>query len=195
MAKRKNNFLVEAKNYGIKRILLSAPPVISLAFAIFFFCQGELGQLSENFQKDVATQVQSIGVGVFAILFAAFAIVISLSEENFVRFLQKRKVFRQILFPFWFNSGLYLLAVIGSFISSWFPETVSFVILSVSVWLVLWALFETFYVIMAAVLFGTYRAQFIEYRKEIEEELAREEQSSHSQINPSTPTPPHSRSP
>jgi uncharacterized membrane protein len=115
-----------------------------------------------------------MAIGLFAILFAGFAIVISLSDENFVRFLQKKKIFVRLLFPFWFDSALYLLAVLSSFLSAWFDGLGLKICVAFSVWMLLWALLDTFYLVMSTVLFGYYRAEFIEYRKEIEELLAKE---------------------
>ncbi len=176
MAKPKHNFFSAAKDYGLKRIFLSVSFIGSLLLAAGFGTFIFRRDLPDSFFGGVASNIQIISIGLFAILFAGFAIVISLSEENFVKFLQKKKVFIRLLFPFWFDAALYLLAILSSFISAWFDGLEQKIIVTFSVWLMLWALFDTFYLVMSTVLFGYYRAEFIEYRKEIEEILAKEDQ-------------------
>lgn len=176
MAKPNNTFWAEAKEFGILRILFSGPLFIAaLLTGIFIFKLNEPKLDVAAFDKEISGQVQTIGIGVFSILFAAFAIVISLSDKNFVKFLLHAKVFHKILFPFWFNSCLYLLSVITSFISSWLPLQFSVYVVSASVFLVLWALTDTFYVVMATILFGAKRAEFVEYEPEILEIIAEQE--------------------
>lgn len=178
MPRLKHNFLSAAKDYGLKRIFLSVSFVgASLLATGFAFILIAKPELPVSFLKDVASNVQTVAIGIFAILFAGFAIVISLSDESFVRFLQREKVFVRLLFPFWFISALYLLATLASFLSTWFDGTAQKVLTAFSVWIVLWALIDTFFLVMSTVLFGYYRAEFIEYKKEIEEMLAEREQS------------------
>lgn len=176
MAKPNNTFWAEAKEFGVRRILFSGPLFIAALLTGIFIVKLHEPKLDvAAFEKEVCGQVQTIGIGVFSILFAAFAIVTSLSDKNFVKFLLHAKVFRKILFPFWFNSCLYLLSVISAFVSGWLPLEYSVYVLSASVFLVLWALTDTFYVVMATVLFGVKRAEFVEYEPEILEIVAEQE--------------------
>jgi len=177
MAKLKYNFVSAARDYGLRRIFLSVSfigaTLLALAFASIVFVKPNL---PASFVKQTASDVQAVAIGIFPILFAGFAIVISLSEENFVKFLQRKKVFVRVLFPFWFDSALYLLATLAAFLSTWFEGRQQVILTILSVWIILWALIDTFYLVMSTVLFGHYRAEFIEYRKEIEAELAENEQ-------------------
>lgn len=177
MAKLKYNFTFAARDYGLRRIFLSVSFIgglaLALGFAALLACNSDL---PPSFLSTVATNVQTVAIGIFAILFAGFAIVISLSDESFVRFLQQKKVFVRLLFPFWFDSALYLLATLTSFLSIWFDGICQMILTGVSVWLVLWALIDTFYLVMSTVLFGYYRADFIEYKKEIEAVFAERKQ-------------------
>jgi len=177
MAKLKHNFFSAAKDYGLGRIFLSVSFIGSALLAIGFGTFGFYGDSPASFFSNVASNIQIVAIGLFAILFAGFAIVISLSDEKFVRFLQKKKVFVRLLFPFWFDSALYLLAVLSSFLSAWFDGLGLKIAVTFSVWMLLWALLDTFYLVMSTVLFGYYRAEFIEYRKEIEELMAKEDQA------------------
>lgn len=176
MAKLKHNFFSAAQDYGFGRIFLSVSfigsSLLAVGFGTFVFKEG----WPPSFIANVASNVQIAAIGLFAILFAGFAIVISLSDENFVKFLQKKKVFMRLLFPFWFDSTLYLLAVLSSFLSTWFAGLGLNITVTFSVWMLLWALLDTFYLVMSTVLFGYYRAEFIEHRKEIEELMAKEDQ-------------------
>lgn len=187
MGNLKHNFASAAKDYGLKRIFLSvsfaAGSLLAIGFATLLVIKPDL---PPSFLRDAASNVQTVAVGVFAILFAGFAIVISLSDESFVRFLQRKKVFVRLLFPFWFDSALYLLAVLTSFLSVWFDGVGQKILTGISVWLVLWALIDTFYLVMSTVLFGYYRADFIEYKNEIEKVLAKQEQASKEKIEAST---------
>jgi hypothetical protein len=176
MAKPNNTFLAEAKQFGIRRIFFSGPLIIAALLTVLFILKINEPKLDiHTFEKEISGQVEIIGIGIFSILFAAFAIVTSLSDKNFVKFLLHAKVFRKILFPFWFNSCLYLLSVIIAFISSWLPQSCSVYVVSGSVFFVLWALTDTFYVVMATVLFGAKRAEFVEYEPEILEIIAEQE--------------------
>lgn len=177
MEKLKHNFVSAARDYGLRRIFLSVSFIggllLGLGFASILVLKPNL---PSSLVKDVAANVQTVAIGVFAILFAGFAIVISLSDENFVKFLQRKKVFVRLLFPFWFDSALYLLATLAAFLSIWFEDLAQKILTTCSVWIVLWALIDTFYLVMSTVLFGYYRAEFIEYKKEIEAVLSEKNQ-------------------
>jgi hypothetical protein len=176
MAKLKHNFVTAAKDYGLKRIFLSVSFIGSILLATGFGTFAIRRDLPASFFINVAGSIQGMAIGLFAILFAGFAIIVSLSDENFVKFLQKKKVFVRLLFPFWFDSALYLLATLSSFLSLWFDGLGQKFAVTFSTWIMLWALLDTFYLVMSTVLFGYYRAEFIEYRKEIEELLAKDDQ-------------------
>lgn len=172
MGKLQHNFASAAKDYGLKRIFLSVSFIGGVLLVVgFTLILTQRSDLPQDFLKEVSAQVQTVAVGVFAILFAGFAIVISLSDEGFVKFLQREKVFVRLLFPFWFDSALYLLAIFLSFLSGWFNGPSQKVLVSFSVWFVLWALIDTFYLIMSTVMFGYYRADYIEYKEEIQATL------------------------
>jgi hypothetical protein len=174
MAKPKHNFISAAKDYGLGRIFLSVSFIGSTLLAIGFGTFALSGNSPSSFFSIVASNVEIVAIGLFAILFAGFAIVISLSDESFVKFLQKKKVFVRLLFPFWFDATLYLLAVLSSFLSAWFDGLELKIAVTFCVWMLLWALLDTFYLVMSTVLFGYYRAEFIEYRKEIEDLMEKE---------------------
>ena len=110
-----------------------------------------------------------VSAGLFGILFAAFAIIIVLSDKKFMRFLMKMNILHKILLDFWLISILYIFSIILNFITRFFPQRLAKFYSSVPVLIFLWALFGTIFIINNTIGFAWRRANYLEYEKEIEE--------------------------
>ena len=160
------------KNYGgATRVFKSLDFIFALGCAILFFCYIKWLNKNDpgNFAKNLAVDLLNVSASLFAILFAAFAIILSLSDEKFVKFLTKLKVLDKILFPFWLVSILYVINIMLNVIVKFLSPDVAKYVMILSILTFSWAIFGTIYLINDTVFFGMRRADYLEYEKEIKE--------------------------
>lgn len=104
-----NSFFRNLFEFGISRIILSWDFIFSVFFCIVAFilekCYGVV--LSINYELII-----TILMALFAFVFAALAIVISLSDENFLRLLKEKKVLKKLLFHYWYACVIFLISTI-----------------------------------------------------------------------------------
>lgn len=158
-------FFSMAKEFGICRILLSWDLFFWLLIAICIILFK--GLLGFNISAGVFEAMLSVSTALFGLLFAAFAIVISLSDAEFVKVLKKAKVFHKLIFPFWYVSILYLTAIILVVLLLIIAEAPhlmrAYQLLEfITLFFIFYSLFATFYRISSAVKFGVYRAKLID---------------------------------
>jgi hypothetical protein len=158
------------KQYGGLRKILKSPDFIfaficALLFFIYirFFAGADAG----NFSKDLASDLLNISASLFGILFAAFAIILSLSDEKFMKFLRKYSVLDKILLPFWFVSILYIITIGFNLLIKFFPSDIAKYLMVFSILIFSWALFGTIYLVNDTISFARRRADYLEYEKEI----------------------------
>ncbi len=164
------------KQYGGLKKVLKSPDFIwasicSLLFLIYvILTRIELG----DFIKTLASDLLSVSASLFAILFAAFTIIISLADEKFMKFLRKHNVFNKILLPFWLVSILYVIDIFLNILIKFFPTNIAKYLMTLSILVFSWALFGTIYLINDTIGFARRRADYLEYEKEITEILNEE---------------------
>jgi hypothetical protein len=104
------------------------------------------------------SDVVSILIGLFAFIFAALAIIISLSDKKFLEILKQAGVFKSILFHYWLGCVLYLSSVLIISIlqifklSGWFDYLVLF--------LLVYSVFFSFELVKTTINFGIYREKY-----------------------------------
>lgn len=170
------------KQYGgFKKILKSADFVLAVICALLFwgYIQFSSGVNVGDFAKNLAIDLLGVAASLFGILFAAFAIILSLSDEKFMKFLRKQNVLNKILLPFWIVSILYIIDIALNVVIKFFPSNVAKYLMVFSILIFFWALFGTIYLINDTVSFSRRRADYLEYEKEIEE-IAKEEETMNS---------------
>lgn len=151
------------KKFGVGRILFGTDLICSVIFTTLFY----IGWIFYDFirmNKDIFMVTIGVSAGMFGLLFGAFSIMIALSDEKFILFLKKAKIFDNLLFPFWYVSVLYLISIFLDLI----------VILTYDIgrkyksheWLVVIAIFFSFYSLLstfhriaATIKFGVYRSK------------------------------------
>jgi len=163
MEKNKFGFLQLLKQYGIIRFLESLSLWVSVLltiiyYAVFFSFRGSFQDAIITFEELHKLLIGS-SASLFGILFAAYAIIVALSDKEFVQLLKKLKMLENLFFPFWYTASLYLLAIIINLFSLIVPLKF-FCVFSVSgMFFFLWAITESFYIISTTVKFGLYRAE------------------------------------
>lgn len=168
------------KEYGgWKRILLSFDFMISFIILIYlivyvFIIAKFLGISTDAFMKSISEMTIGISTGIFAILFAAFAIIISLSDNRFVKFLHSQNVFNKILFPFWLTSMLFIISIAVTYFALLLFADIQKVLIILGAFFLVWGILSTVYLITDTVNFGRRRADYIEYEQEICDELEKD---------------------
>lgn len=160
------------KEYGgLKRAICTIEFVLSVICVLLFigYVRYFAGPDAGYFAKELATHLMGVSASLFGILFATFAIIISLSDAAFIKFLQRHKVLDKILLPFWLVSILYIADVIVNILVQFFPPEIAQYLMALSVFIFSWALLGTACLITDTINFGRRRATYLEYEKEIRE--------------------------
>lgn len=160
MAENKIGFFNLLCTYGIARFFKALGLWVSLVLAgfyYFFFYAVNKGLLFDK-QIQLHNTMISVASSLFGLLFAAFAIIIALSDKEFVGLLKKLNLLSKILFPFWYTSFLYLFSIIINMIVTILNINSPWVFTG-GAFIFLWAIAESFYLISTTVKFGLYRAE------------------------------------
>ena len=104
--------------YGKRRLLLSVDFILALVLSLLFvYVANNLGLASTLF-KSTEPIYAAVASGMIAIVIAALAIVVSMSDNDFITLLKKYEAYEDILFLFWYSAVLagiaILLDVVGS---------------------------------------------------------------------------------
>lgn len=162
-------FLKSFKAYGAIRFVKSTGLYIALIASYGYWYYKIYGETYGAIQTNFANILLSTAAGLFSILFAAFAIIIALSDREFVLLLRKAGKLNNILFPFWLVSFIYLLSIATNLIAILDMGIISVIAAVGGVFLFSLALVETFYLVSTTVKFGLYRAEIIGTLAELEE--------------------------
>lgn len=171
MAKNEYSLTSMIKQYGgICRVFSSADFLGAILIAVIFITAFTYSNdwATKDFITAFSDNLLNIASALFGILFAAFAIILSLSDEKFMKFLKKVGVLEKILFPFWLISILYIISIFINLLPSFFDLKIAKYISSFGLFIFAWALLGTIYLINETISFGLRRADYLEYEKEIE---------------------------
>ena len=159
-------FVNMLKRYGRKRIVKSLDiklaSILTVVFLVTVYYFGVANQLIDMF----ATYA-TIASGMVAIIIAALAIIVSMSDEKFISFIsQEPRVYRNILFLFWYASILAGTAItvniVGFVITKITPDVtyINLLLLTIGTFLTTYAVFAVIMAVGSVMRFGLYRAEF-----------------------------------
>ncbi|MBN2086790.1 hypothetical protein JW758_00415 [Candidatus Peregrinibacteria bacterium] len=97
----------------------------------------------------------TILIGLFAFVFAALAIVISLSDEYFLKLLKQKKVLHKLFFHYWYACVIYLVSTILIYTLHIFKIKNNFSL--IALFLFIYSLLLTIELVKTTISFGYYR--------------------------------------
>lgn len=102
-----NSFWYQLKKFGIWRIFTSIDFVLPLVFVILLErVTIGIGEYDLNYAT-----ILDVLIGLFAFIFAALAIVITMSDTKFSKELIKRGLYEGILFHYWYTCIVLLVSI------------------------------------------------------------------------------------
>ncbi len=163
MERNKFGFLQLLKQYGVLRFLESlslwSSVLLTLIYYLVFFEFKEFFPHILISHEEFHKLLVGTSASLFGILFAAFAVIVALSDKEFVKLLQKLDILTNLFFPFWYTSFLYLLSIIINLFSLILFNKLQCIFSTLGVFIFFWAVTESFYIVSTAVKFGLYRAE------------------------------------
>jgi hypothetical protein len=156
----------------LRRIFLSADFIVALATSALVACV-----LPHCLKNDLAKDYYGIGISVlsivFSVFFAALAVIITASDDDFVMFLEETGNYSAIVGNFKFSLGLLFAALLFSiglyaYTASRISNSVVHQIQYLSVLFVFvffWSLFAAFNSTLDAIRYSDYRRKFVERKK------------------------------
>jgi hypothetical protein len=159
-------FVKMFKKYGLKRIIKSLDfqlaIVLTLVFLISVYYSHTANQLI-----DIFGTYATIASGMVAIVIASLAIIVSISDEKFIAFIsQEPKVYRNLLFLFWYASilaGISIAINITGFIFTKIASNytnINLMLLTIGTFLTVYAVFVVIMAVGSVMRFGLYRAEY-----------------------------------
>ncbi len=152
--------------YGKLRVIKSVDFILALVLAVIFTGLAIYTNLEVPLLKTTSPIFAAIGSGMIAIVIAALAILVSMSDNDFVYLLKESKMYDEILFIFWYVSILAGISIFIDVISTIFITVASSALISMG--LVFITTFITSYAVFAVILaigtvmrYGLYRGEFI----------------------------------
>lgn len=169
MNKAEITFIKSFKEFGIKRFFSSISLYIAIVttelYWYYLIQKKTYGEVQINF----ANVLVATSSGLFSLLFAAFAIIIALSDKEFILLLRKTNKLNNILFPFWLISLLYLCSIATNLIAIIDCGIIGVIAAVFGIFFFTFAITETFYLISTTVKFGLYRAEIYGMLNELKE--------------------------
>jgi len=124
---KNKHFSQRLTNFGIRRILKSLDFIISLLILLFLLLTSSNTLLKIN-KEFVDTSIH-IAVSLAALIIAAFSILVSFSNREFVTFLKELKIYDKILFLFEWNIYVAIITVmVGVLINYFIASSLIYVI-------------------------------------------------------------------
>lgn len=163
-------FMVLLNKYGKKRILNSLDFrfafILSIVFAGFAIYSG----LEVSLLKTTSPIFATVGSGMIAIVIAALAIIVSMSDNDFVSLLKDSKIYDEILFIFWYVSILAGLSIFIDVLSTIFTTIsvnafFSAALLFITTFITAYSVFAVVQAIGTVMRYGLYRGEFIRLNK------------------------------
>lgn len=161
------------KVYGIKRIIFSLDFELALILTILFALSVSYFNIAGKFGTGIFTTYATISSGMIAIVIASLAIIVSVSDNDFISFIsQSQKIYHNILFTFWYSSiiaGISVAVNIGSYflmIANPNQTVITLILLmSIATFLTSYAVFIVVKAIGTVMRFGLYRAEYAKIKK------------------------------
>ncbi len=147
-----NSFFKNLWEFGISRIIRSWDFILATLFCVVSFILKTYHNV--NITIDYNTMI-TVLIALFAFVFAALAIVISLSDEKFLKLLKQKKVLHKLLFHYWYACVIYLISTIIIYISNIFDLKDIFIF--IALFLLIYSLLLTISLVKTTISFGYYR--------------------------------------
>ncbi len=159
-------FINMFRKYGRKRVLKSLDiklaSILTVIFLISVYYSGVANQLI-----DIFTTYATVASGMVAIVIAALAIIVSISDEKFISFIsQEPKVYRNLLFLFWYASILAGISIAVNLTGYIFTKInpnytdINLILLTIGTFLTTYSVFTVITAVGSVMRFGLYRAEF-----------------------------------
>ena len=171
------NFLPMCKKYGLKRIIRSPDFRIAFVAAIIFSLVCGTLRVSEEMIVDISIILVTVSAALLAVVIAGLAIVVSISDDNFVKLLKKMNIYDNILFVFWYSAIIACISIVSTTISyalakilqrdiilcNYIINNIIFTIaLGISIFFTFYVLFPVITLVGTTMRWGLYRGAFIE---------------------------------
>ncbi len=161
------------RTYGIKRIFTSSDFIVALVLTIIFISIVWYYQLASQLIPDLFAVYATTASGMIAIIVASLAIIVSISDNDFISLIlsESDKVYQNILFVFWYTSILAGLSVAINVISYIFVRVnmgnnyAVLTLIAVATFITAYAIFAVIQAIGTVMRFGLYRAEFTKITK------------------------------
>ncbi len=170
-------FIRMCKKYGLKRIFNSLDLRISLIVAIAFALVSGSFELSKAMILDVSIIFITVSAAMLAVIIAGLAIVVSVSDDKFVKLLKDRNIYDNILFSFWYSAiiaGFSIISTTASYVSVKIPcfdrlsqyciynNIIYTILIGVSVFFTFYALLSVIMLVSTTMRWGLYRGEIIQ---------------------------------
>src|SRR5690242_9166640 len=110
------NFYKLLKEFKIRRVIFGMDMILAILFStVIYLCWYEL-DFFQLHDKNLFYLLMQVSGTLFGLLFASFAILLSLSTDRFVKVLNQNGLFNKLVFPFWWVSLVFILSIILDFI-------------------------------------------------------------------------------
>lgn len=159
-------FINMLRNFGIRRILNSLDFKLALVFTIIFIIAISYFEVI-NQVINIFSTYATIDSAMIAIVIASLAIVVSISDTKFIKFMsQNRKFYKNHLFLFWYGSivaGVSVAITISGIIITQINPTytnVNLILLGLSTFLTAYSVAVVIMAIGSVMRFGLYRAEY-----------------------------------
>gem|GEM_PF-1710134 len=161
---------------GVKRLVKALDFRYAVILATLFAVMSGLLSSPKEIISSLGPILIPIGAALVAVIITGLAIIVSTSDDDFVRILKKLEIYENILFPFWLSAILSGVSVIIN-ILSYIAISIKIPILSINTYqinlnnyiftLLLWLAFlSTFYALFSvislienAIKYGLYRGE------------------------------------
>lgn len=165
MEYKDTTFFKMLKNFKISRILKSLDFILALILTIGFVICAYHYQIIDKLLTTVSSVYPPIASGMIAIIIASLAIIVSMSDSDFIGLLKQIKIYDEILFIFWYASILagisIVIDVVGYILVSIGATThISLILLALSTFFTAYAVFAVIQSIGTVMRYGLYRAEF-----------------------------------
>lgn len=170
-------FLKMCRKFGLKRIIGSPDFWVAVIVSTLFslICGSLL--ISKEMISNLSIILITISAAMLAVIIAGLAIVVSIADDNFVKLLKKVGIYENILFVFWYSAIISASSVVFTTMSYILTKTLNneiilwkytlnnlifTIMLLITVFLSLHALFSVISLIGTTMRYGLYRGAFIE---------------------------------
>ena len=166
---------------GIWRIIKSGDFLLAFTFSLLFSWISYDLSLSKSMIIDLSAIMVTIASTTLAVIIAGLAIVVSVSDNNFIKLLKQHNIYDNILSLFWFSAIIAGVSIISTIISLSLTKFVNNIPLSkividelifaasfgISLFFASYALFSVILLVGTIMRWGLYRGAFIDMGYEI----------------------------